>query len=156
MLGNVVWWLCFAVFAIWMQSWLPGIDLLIVGVVICLEEGNPAQIAWVTGLCLLIQEGSGTLAFGFSILWYGSLIALFLMGRWLFQAQNFLFISLLGACLGLLRYVLLLMMATLQDFQLSESLVFTESVLQAAIFPLVWALAYGLRPKQESSDDVLA
>ncbi len=156
MLGNILWWLCFAVVAIWTQSWLPGIDLLIVGVVICLEEGNPAQTAWIAGMSLLLQEGSGTLAFGFSILWYGSLIVLFLMGRWLFQAQNFLFITLLGACMGVLRYVLLLLMASLQDFQLSEPLVFTESLLQAAIFPLAWALAYKFRPKKESNDDVLA
>lgn len=156
MFGNILWWLCFAVVAIWLQSWLPGVDILVVGTVICLEEGNPAQTFWVTFLNLLLQEGSGTLAFGFSLLWYGSLIILFLMGRWLFQAQNFLFITLLGVCLGLLRYLLLLLLASLQDFHLSESLVFNESVLQVAVFPLVWAIAYALRPKQESTDDVLA
>jgi hypothetical protein len=139
---RMVFWSVFTLSGIWMQSFMPGIDFLAPGLILSLQE-EKIRTAVVLGLLwLLIQEGTGSLAFGTVILWYGVLTALFFFGHWLFEAKNFIFMVILGACLGVLHFVLMNVMAQLQDWRLILGRVFLEGVIQAVVFPVEWGLMY--------------
>ncbi len=142
---NMVWWLGFILVAIWAQSLVPGVDFLVVGLVLSLQEGRLKQTCWLGACVLLIQEGTSTLSFGTSLLLDGIAVVAFIFGRWLFQSRNVLFLSLLGGVLGLSHYLIVPMMAYLEDYSVPRESLLLESVIQAAIFPPVWLLAHTLR-----------
>jgi hypothetical protein len=75
-------------------------------------------------------------------LWYGALVGLYYFGHWLFEAKNFLFMFILGICLGLLHLILSHVMAVLQDWTLPADRILVEGLLQALIFPVEWGLVY--------------
>ena len=67
-LYNFIWWFVFFIIAIVAQSILSGIDFLLVGVIIALQERRIGQLIWVIFAAILLQEGVGTLPFGSVIL----------------------------------------------------------------------------------------
>ena len=99
-LRSLLWWLCFMAGAIVLQAAVPGLDVLTVGLIIMLQERDYKNMLWLLPAFILLQEGMGTRVFGGVIVWYAAVIMLFRMGRWLFEAENFLFIFLLSACMG--------------------------------------------------------
>ena len=135
-------WVLFTLSGLWLQSFLPGVDFLAPGLVLSLQEERPRTTVVLGGLWLLLQEGTGSLAFGTVVLWYGVLAGLFFFGHWLFEAKNFLFMVILGLCLGLLHFVLMQVMAQLQDWRVAPGRVLMEGVLQAVVFPVQWGLIY--------------
>lgn len=142
---NIIWWVAFLVVSICLQQLLPGLDVLVIGLIIALQEGKPIQLLWVLPVLILMQEGMGTLAFGTSLLWYAVVIVLFHVGRWLFEAENFYFVFLLSACLGTVHFFLIQMMASLQDIVLPIADLRDESILQALFIPFAWRLAHLVR-----------
>ena len=151
---NVLWWLGFLIAAIFAQNMLQGADFLVVGLVISLQEEKWPQSLWLGLIFTMIQEGSGSLAFGSSILWYGAVIGLFLIGRWLFEARSIVFVMVLGVGLGAWHYGLVKCMVFLQDLDISSRRLFLESLVQAVVFPPAWVLANILRAPRH--DNVLA
>ena len=127
-----------------MQSLMPGVDFLAPGLILSLQENKPRHTVALGILWLLIQEGTGSLAFGTVILWYGVLIGIFFFGHWLFEARSFLFVVLLGGCLGVLHFGLMHVMTQLQDWQAPPGRVLMESVIQAVVFPIEWGLLYAI------------
>ncbi len=147
---NVIWWIFFCIACLWAQRFVQGVDFLIVGLVISAREGRLLQTIWLFFMFLLLQEGAGTLSFGAGLLWQCGAMVLYVLGRWLFETRNVLFIFLLGCCLGGWRYVLIHGMAGLQEYTLSpRSMFLWECVLQALLFPLAWSIAYALRGRPE-------
>jgi hypothetical protein len=144
-LSNILWWTSFTVIGIWIQSMIPGVDILIVGLLASLQEENPTQTLWLAVAWLFIQEGVSGLAFGSGILWCAALFGLYAVGRWLFQVRNIFFIALCGAIMGIWHYTLVPMMAALQDYTVARDRLFIESVAQAFLFPPVWFIVYKLR-----------
>lgn len=149
-LHNIAWWTIFVICGIWAQYFVRGVDFLMVGLVLSLQEGRAAQTAWLMALFVLVQEGVGSLSFGSSLLWYAMLVALYSLGRWLFQARSFFFMILLGAGMGLWHYMLIFIMSSLQSASVPLDRLFFESVLQALLFPMAWGLANALRFRRES------
>ncbi len=151
-LRNILWWFGFTVIALWGQTALPGVDLLVAGLIVSLQEGRLRQSA-VLGCCfLLINEGAGSLAFGAGLAWYMAAAALFVVGRWLFEQRNILFIALIGVSLGLWRYALLAILATLQEYRFDRETALWECVMQALAFPVAWAITSALRPRQKRAE----
>lgn len=138
----ITFWAGFTVFGLWMQSFLPGVDFLAPGLILCLQEEKVRDTAILGVAWLLLQEGTGSLAFGTAILWYGALVSLFLFGHWFFEGRNFFFMTILGCCLGVLHFGLTHVMASLQDWLVAPGRVLLESMLQALVFPLEWGLVY--------------
>lgn len=149
-LNNYVWWAVFFVCGIWAQYFVPGVDFLIVGIMLALQEGRLPQTIWVIVVVILAQEGLGSLAFGSSLLWYAAAIGLFRLGRWLFQARNLVFMGLMGLALGLWHFMLTDMMASLQSFAVERDRLMFESLLQGLFFPVAWVVASELRPRGSS------
>ncbi len=146
--NNFTWWILFFICGIWAQFFVPGVDFLIVGIMLALQEGRLAQTVWVTLAVVLLQEGLGSLAFGSSLLWYAMAIGLFKLGQWLFQARNLVFMGLMGLALGLWHFILTDMMAYLQAFAVERERLVFESLLQGLLFPVAWVVAAELRPRR--------
>lgn len=146
-IGEIVWWSFFLSLGIWGQRFLPGIDVLVIGLLIALQEGKIRCILWLLPVIILLQEGMGGVPFGSALLWYGGVILLFCLGRWLFEAENFLFMFLLSLCLGGLHYALSDMMASLQRMHIPNRLLVDDSILQALFVPFAWGLAQWFRKR---------
>jgi len=140
-------WVLFTVTGIWLQRFVPGVDFLAPGLVICLQDRRPRLAVWLALAWLVLQEGMGSMAFGPGVLWYGFLLVAYLAGRWLFEARNLLFMFIIGASMGLWHVALVQMMGTLQGLEPSMQRVALESIFQAAVFPAQWAAASALHER---------
>ncbi len=149
---NIFYWLGFTVACIWLQHFIQGVDFLVVGLILLLQEGRWPKTLWLALLWILIQDGSGNLAFGPALLWYAGAVALFHAGRWLFEAENILFILLLGLSLGVWHLGLVWLMASLQDVIVSGSTLLRESFVQALIILPGWLAAHKLQLKFRITD----
>lgn len=139
---KVAFWVIFTLSGLWLQNFMPGVDFLAPGLILCLQEEKPRITAGLGLVWLLLQEGMGSLAFGSMVLWYGVLVGLFFFGHWLFEAKNFVFMMILGASLGVLHFGIMNVMPYLQDWRVLPGRVFMESIFQAVVFPVEWGLAY--------------
>ena len=144
---NNLWLVASFVPAICVQLHFPGIDALLPGLLISLQEKRWKQTVWIALCCILIQEGTGSLAFGATILWYGGLLLLFLGGRWFFVTNSLFFVVLLSGALGLFNIVVLLSLTTLQKLAFPLERVLEQSLAQALIIPPLWGLAMLTRKK---------
>lgn len=145
-LRNVLWWLGFCACAVALQTAVPGLDALVVGLVILLQERDYKNMLWLLPLFVLLQEGMGTRIFGGIIVWYAAVIALFKLGRWLFEVENFIFVFLLSACLGGAYYGVSWLMAPLQDLPFNVRDTLDKSLIQALYVPFAWRLLVAVRP----------
>ncbi|MBO4300774.1 MAG: hypothetical protein J5861_04135 [Desulfovibrio sp.] len=137
---ETLWWAAFLVCGIAFQTLVPKVDVLTGGVIILLQERNYKNLCWLLPACILLQEGMGTREFGAAILWYAAVIIFFKAGRWLFEAQNFLFVFLLSTCLGATSYALHWLLAPLQDIAFDTQNAVNASLLQAILLPCVWGI----------------
>lgn len=137
-IGNVVFWLSFVAIAICIQALAPGLDVLVTGLIILLQEKDWRGMAWLLPLFILVQEGIGTRPFGSLIIWYAATIVIFRLGRWLFQTDNFLFIFILSACLGGTYYGVAWLMAPLQNIAFNVEDTLDKSLAQAIFLPFAW------------------
>ena len=144
---NIIWWAAFLCCGLIMESLLPGIDILLIGLIIALQEGKLSQIFWVFLAVILLQEGIGALPFGASILSYSLLVLIFYGGRALLEQENILFVLLVAVSAGVGHYIFTQAMAALQGISLPGGRLALESLTQALILPPLWILAFVLRGK---------
>lgn len=152
-MGNTLWWVLFFMIGIWLQRFLPGIDVLVSGLLVALGERRPIQLAVVLGTLIVLQEGMGTLDFGASVLWYGIVVCLFYGGHWLFETENFLFMFMLGGCLGAAHYGVLWTMSRLQFIPVTPADLLDEGILQALFTPFAWRFVLSARRWMVSNDE---
>jgi len=144
---RILWWATYIAGALIVQQAVPGVDALVPGFLLSLQERKNWQSFWLFCIFVLIQEGSGSLTFGSAVLWYGGQVYLFRLSQRFFVAENIVFVFMLSASLGAYHFLLTWLMCSVQDLPLEFELLVRESLLQAAIIPLIWGLAYFTRPK---------
>lgn len=147
--SDAFFWACFIAIAICIQAMAPGLDVLVTGIIIVLQEKDWRSLLWLLPLFILLQEGMGTRPFGSIIIWYAATIVIFRMGRWLFQTGNFLFVFILSACLGATYYGIAWLMAPLQNIAFNVEDTLDKSLLQAIFLPFAWRLLSAARGKRE-------
>mgnify|MGYP006283986987 CR=1 FL=1 len=150
-----IWWLLFTIAAIWAQSFMPGIDFLAPAVIVCLQMERLKQALWLTVAFIILQEGMGTLAFGAGLLWYGALILLYFIGRWLFESKNILFVFFIGLSLGAWHFILLQIMGQLENLPILTDTLLTESALQAVAFTIEWGIIYSIYRRLQPDERTL-
>lgn len=143
-----VWWAGFAVIAIWLQLFVPGIDFLAPGILYCLQHEKKTQAFWMAFIWGLIQEGCGTLPFGYVIISYLLIYALYRGGIMFFDVQSFMFAVLCGIGLGLLHPILVGIIAMLADMSASPDRLVMEGIIQGSVFPFVWLVIKLLYPER--------
>lgn len=138
---NVVWWVLFFMAGVCVQQILPGIDALVVGLLLALQERRPLQLLLVATAFILVQEGTGTLDFGASLLWSFLVVSLFFIGRWLFETESFFFMFMISGCIGAAHCGVIWLMARLQYIAIPATDLLDESILQALFIPFAWKFA---------------
>ncbi|MEG2173252.1 MAG: hypothetical protein RRY29_08305 [Desulfovibrionaceae bacterium] len=150
---NILWWICFIPLAFVVQIYVPGLDALVIGLVIVLQERRYKDLLWVLPLLVILQEGMGSREFGGAIVWYMMVIIVFNMGRWLFEVENILFICLLAGCLGASHFAIVYFMAPLQNLPVDIQNLTDESLTQAIFIATVWWLAYFSRRGVQADEE---
>ncbi|MDL2306793.1 hypothetical protein LJC48_02005 [Desulfovibrio sp. OttesenSCG-928-C06] len=144
---NLVWWIVYIVVAVWLQKFIPGLDALVPGLIVCLQEKNRQQTFLFLLFCVVLQEGTGTLPFGASIIWYGFVFTCFYAGGWFFMAGNQGFVFLLSVALAAGRGLLFIGMSELQQLPLDTQVVVPQCLAQVFFTPIIWLLSGASRRK---------
>ncbi len=140
------WIVLFAV-SIVFQYHIQGIDILCIACIWTLHEERWARFLWLAPVLILLQEGGGSMAFGTSILWYTSMVAVFVLGRCLFAVESIVFMLLYGLAMGLMHYILFNVMTGLQNINVPPSSIFHDSLFQAVCILIAWATVLLLRQR---------
>lgn len=147
MIANIAWWALYFAFALGLQLHFPGVDALIPGLILSCQEERGQQTFFLCFVTILIQEGTGSLAFGNALLWYGSMILLFLGGRLFFVTSSLFFVVLLSAALGIMNPAILYVTSSLQGFEVNTSRLVEQAVAQAFLIPPLYAAAFLIRKR---------
>ena len=142
---NIFWWVIFLILGLLIQLLLPGVDILLVGLIIALQEQKRVQLFWIFLIVMLLQEGTGTLAFGSSILSYSLVVLIFYMGKAFLEQNSMLFVLLVAVSAGVGHYVFTQTMASLQGLSLPFTRLLMESTIQTLLLPPLWFFAIALR-----------
>ena len=140
--ANVSWWLTYVILAIILQAFVPGVDFLLPGFIVAMQEYKIKQFIWVTFSFIILQEGMGTMAFGAVFLWYMIIIMFYVAGQWLFEVRSISFILLLSVVLSCTHYMVIVSLASLQDMHINIQSLIDESVYQAFVTPFLWCVAH--------------
>lgn len=143
---SILWWAGFTYLAIWAQKMLPGVDFMAPGLLLCIQLDRRKDLYWLILIWALIQDGIGGLPFGYSIIWYLSLLVLYRCGAMFFDVQSMMFALLCGVTLGVLHPLLTGVMSMLADMVWVTDRYVFEGILQAVIFPAEWLLLKYLYP----------
>lgn len=139
--------------AVVIQAVAPGLDVLIVGLIILLQERDWRSMLLLLPLFVLLQEGIGTRPFGSALVWYAATIVVFRLGRWLFETANFVFIFLLSACLATVYYGVAWLMAPLQNIAFNVEDTLNRCLAQAIFLPFAWRLLVATRQAARDEED---
>lgn len=145
--SNLLWWAGYIVAAIVLQKLVPGLDALVPALIICLQDRDKQQTAVFLVICMIIQEGTGTLPFGASIVWYSTVIAAYYVGGWFFMGESLMFVIVLSVAMGVTRALIFFGMGLLQPLSLDYQSMHRIYVLQVVLTPLIWAVAAKTRSK---------
>lgn len=142
---NAGWWLIYTFMAVAMQAFLPGVDLLLPGLLLALSEKNIIQLLCIGTIFLLLQEGMGSMAFGGTLLLYTLAALFFFAGCSLFQGRSVFFVSLLGLLLSFTRYIVFAVLTSLQNIPWYPERLLEECLIQTILTPAIWWIAFSLR-----------
>lgn len=142
---NFAWWTIYIIIAIILQKFVHGVDFLLPGLIVALQERKIVQFLVVIVSFILIQEGTGTMPFGNIFLWYFVVIIFFYAWQWFFEVESFIFILLLSIALSISHYLIISILSDIQDIYINSRELQDECVYQVFITPLMWHLANYLR-----------
>ncbi len=137
-----LWWGAYIIGALIIQHQIPGVDALVPGFLLSLQEKKFWQSFWLFVIFVLIQEGAGSLQFGSAVLWYGGQVAFFHVSQRFFVADNLLFVFILSIVLGVYHALLTLFMCAVQGLPVEYLPLLHESIIQTLLIPLIWGVAY--------------
>ena len=143
-----LWWALYTVVGIWLQTLLPGTDCLAPGLIVCLQARRWSVAFWLAAVWILLQEGSGSLAFGASILWYAGLVICFYGLSLFLTVKSAFFVVLLSFFAGVWHFSVIFLLANLQELSINFNQLLVQSLQTIIIFPVLWgivSLIYHLR-----------
>ena len=136
-----IWWAGYTLVAVWAQEWFAGIDFFSPGIILCLQAGQWRKAIWLALFWGILQEGTGSLAFGAILLLDVGLFCFFFVGKWLLEPENPVFVIFLSALLVVWHELIVVNLASLQDLVVTWN---PWSVHGAQFFAyvLTWAVVY--------------
>lgn len=147
-MSSILWWATFTFAGLWAQKMVPGIDFLAPGILLCVQLNKKTHVFWLILVWSLVQDGIGGLPFGYSIIWYLSILVLYRGGEMFFDVHSIMFALLCGCLLGVLHPGLTMMMSLLADMAFVPDRYIYEGILQAVIFPFEWLLLKSFYPAE--------
>ncbi len=145
-MSTLIWWVGYTFLALWLQEGFQGVDFLSPGLIVFLQAEQWKGGFWSALVWGIMQEGTGALAFGSVLVFDVGLVVMFVMGKWLLEPENPLFVLVLSIFLVLWRELVVMSLASLQGLVVSwPPLPFMA--LQFAAYLITWALIYPLFSK---------
>ncbi len=141
---SIIFWSAFTIIGIWGQFLMPGVDFLTTGLVVLLQLGYLSSAFWFGLLWMLIQEGTGTLAFGAVMLYYAGLVLAFYFGAAFFEVRNLLFSAVFFMVLAAIKIGLIGIMISLQGVAPAEQASFEAFFFQFGVYFGLWLTTYSL------------
>lgn len=138
--SNLFWWVGYIIVAILLQRLVPGLDALVPALIICLQDDNKQQTTIFLVICMIIQEGTGTLPFGASLIWYCTVVATYYIGGWFFVGESIMFILVLSISMGVSRALIFIGMGLLQPLPLDYQSMYPTYILQVLLTPIIWGI----------------
>lgn len=136
----IVWWTIYTILGIWLQRFIPGLDCFAPALAGCMYLGLFRTTFWLGLVWIIIQEGTGSLAFGFTLLFYAGIVLFFLSSKLLFTQKNPLFFIGASFFAAGLYFVAVQIMISLQELNVSIYLIMQNSLLTLVFFPILWAI----------------
>lgn len=133
-----IFWVMFTGAGVWLQFFLPGVDVLVPGLLVSMQREKAGATFWLAAVWVLLQEGMGNLPFGGLALYYVIVATAFWIGCRAFECDNFPFICLFGLVAAAARFLILAGVGGLADIELPLYAMLGEGLKQAVVFPLVW------------------
>ncbi len=140
-------WVVYTIAAIWLQAFFPGLDFFAPALLICLQYRQLRILSCLLLPWIMIQEGSGSLNFGFSLLSYSGLILFFYLTRVFLDTMSFLFILLFSVFTGAWVYFALQMLTSLQELHIIREQLIYQSLQNTLILPILWLVLNYLKKR---------
>lgn len=137
---EITWWAAYTFLGIWLQDLFSGIDCFGPVLILCLQNGRYKSLFWLALVWILIQEGTGSLPFGSSLLYYGGLAAFFLASRPYLKTGSLPFILFLSILAGLWYVLSIHLFVSLQPIQVDLMQLAGQAARLTMAFPLLWLL----------------
>ena len=138
---DILWWLLWGAFCLWLQARLPGVDAFVPVILLSLQEKRWKTTVWLCIFCVCIHEGAGTLSFGTTVLWYGSLLGLYFVGRAFFVVDSLFFVAFFTLAAGALFMLVMLALPPLQYVPVPLERLLGQSLMQMLLIPPCWGIA---------------
>ena len=143
--ANTAWWIAFLMPGIILQAYFPGLDALILGVLLLIEEKNYRTLVWFVPAIIFLQDGMGTQAFGSTLLCVTLCYLLYTLTRRIARASRYGFYFLLSLCMGGVRLFLDWLFASLEELPYIPDQLLYEGCLEAAYLFSGWIVLRRLR-----------
>ncbi len=137
---TIIWWTIYTILGIWLQRFIPGLDCFAPALAGCLYLGLFKTTFWLTLIWIIIQEGVGGLAFGFTLLFYGGIVLFFLGSKLIFTQNTALFFIGASFYSAGLYFVTIQIMTSLQELNVPIYLIVQNSMLTLIFFPILWTI----------------
>ena len=145
LLQNIFWWLAFLFCGIILQLYVPGLDALIVGIILVSLERDYKTMVWLVPAVVILQEGMGSLSVGFSMFYVASFFRLCRLFRGIALAAKGAFYLLISLGMGLLHSFYSWFFATLQNVPFDMNVIVHDGVLQTFYILVAWPILGRLR-----------
>lgn len=144
--ANTSFWVAFLMAGIIAQAALPGLDTLLLGIILITEERDYKTMVWFVPSVVLLQEGMGTQAFGASLVCVTlSLIFFYLCSR-LATASRAGFYVVLSMVMGGVRFLVDWFFANLEGLAFVTEHLFGDALIETLYILAGWTLLRHLRP----------
>lgn len=152
--ANTVWWIVFLIAGIILQATFPGLDALILGVLLLLEEKDYRRLVCIVPAVILLQDGMGTQAFGSAMLCIALCALLYRLSSGIASASRIGFYLFLSLAMGGIRIFLDWLFATLEDTAFVAEQLFHEGAAEAVYLFIGWIVLRHLRQEcvQQGAD----
>ncbi len=153
-LANTAWWIVFLAAGIILQATFPGLDALILGLPLLLEERDYRRLVCFVPAVILLQDGMGTQAFGSAMLSIALCSLFYWLARGIASASRIGFYLFLSLCMGGIRIFLDWLFATLEDTAFVPEQLFHEGAAEAVYLFIGWIVLRHLRQEcvQQGTD----
>lgn len=143
-LMQIAYWCFFIILSLFLQFFISGIDVMVVGLLISLPERKFFQTAIMFCIFICIQEATGILTFGLLLLEYSLVVVAFFLGRIIFAVGTFSFVLLLSLFISVIHFILIQIFSAVQGLYVEQTVLLYNALIECVIVPIIWYPMYSL------------
>ncbi len=119
---ELCWWIFITILGVFFKDWLTGIDFFLPALILCYQKKNFFCAFFLGIIWILIQEGSGDIPFGATLLWYMAVSFFYFFLKQFLATNNLIFITILSFISSCSYYVSIWIISSLQEIVVDQYL----------------------------------